>query len=53
MTFFWTERILMASTPPDPHPDSPPTGPVEVPEQADPEGDDGRENIEDVPERKV
>ncbi len=41
----------MASAPPDPHPDSPPTGPSEAPDQLSPQPDnDGRESVEDVPE---
>lgn len=44
-------RTDMASAPPDPHPDSPPTGPSEAPEQLSPQPDnDGRESVEDVPE---
>lgn len=41
----------MASAPPDPHPDSPPTGPDQEPEQVPPPGDDGRESVEDMPEK--
>ena len=40
---------MTATTPPDPHPDSPPTGPEETPDQATPETEPGRENVEDVP----
>lgn len=39
----------MASAPPDPHPDSPPNGTDETPEQAPPFDDGGRESVEDVP----
>ncbi|ALJ15482.1 hypothetical protein LH19_21635 [Sphingopyxis macrogoltabida] len=44
------KESLMASAPPDPHPDSLPTGPEQIPEQVPLPGDDGRESIEDVPE---
>ncbi|MCZ4341429.1 hypothetical protein O4H52_07440 [Sphingomonadaceae bacterium G21617-S1] len=38
----------MASTP-DPHPDSPPAGPSEAPDQLSPPDQDDRESVEDVP----
>jgi hypothetical protein len=40
----------MASAPPDPHPDSLPTGPEQIPEQVPFPDDDGRESVEDVPD---
>jgi hypothetical protein len=40
----------MASSPPDPHPDSPPQGPSEAPDQLTPVTEPGRENVEDVPD---
>jgi hypothetical protein len=42
----------MASQPPDPHPDSPPQGPAEAPDQVTPVPEPGRESVEDVPEEK-
>ncbi|CAH0355124.1 hypothetical protein SPH9361_03264 [Sphingobium sp. CECT 9361] len=39
----------MASAPPDPHPDSLPSGSDETPEQLAPADDDGRESVEDIP----
>ena len=38
----------MASAPPDPHPDSPPRGPAETPDQLTPETEPDRESIVDV-----
>lgn len=43
----------MATAPPDPHPDSLPTGPEETPEQSAPDGDDGRESVEDIPTSRL
>jgi hypothetical protein len=40
---------MTASAPPDPHPDSPPQGPVDVPEQPTHPDRDERENVEDTP----
>lgn len=40
----------MASSPPDPHPDSLPKGPETDPEQLPKPDDDGRESVESVPE---
>jgi len=44
------KEIIMANAPPDPHPDSLPTGPEQVPEQVPLPDDDGRESVDDVPE---
>jgi hypothetical protein len=44
---------MTATAPPDPHPDSPPAGPEETPDQVTPETEPGRENVEDVPGEHV
>lgn len=43
----------MATNPPDTHPDSPPQGQDEAPDQLTPTTDPGRESVEDVPEEET